>query len=1616
MKGRNIFVWLFFLFLLSVVSPIGIAPTIGSPDSTDIIAAGAGYRFVTGIDCSSACTDLSGYKPSNLLATGNDERRLLGMTLSYTNRTAEGRETRLPVANAPIIIYIESGAGGAGGSGSSSVQLRKAYTDASGRASYDFSGLPGIDTTAYSFRMFYCHARSACEFERCFIAVGLDATRLGVTGIDDIAPVPGAAASGSVPEQSPRDVLPASAVYSYVPRRSLGAGTPAFCFPLTLIFALLAGAMYLSGRNPLSLFDFSTPRMGKYVRYIARGRGAYMDVQAVAGAAKTVKGIKGIAAKEKEGMKKAGPTGILATGFRSALGATAFGRGMEGIAGLGGKLAGMKQAYAAGKEKAGKAIAATGEKGFAGLIRKQGEVGREMFKAAGVRETLKESVAPKGGFADLLFESFGKGGKGGAFFAAGLLRMVPGIGHVFGILDAFGVRFSAERATGYIVSAADARDGIRLLSDVTGKGVALGNFDPAAKGIGMRLDAKRGLVFDLPPEMAKLTGISGFAISLPSASRKKIFENLQNDLSRFHRSLAAMEGANYIKELKALAGASSSVTESSAFRKWAEAALKKAEAQKDFATALTCAAALGRTEYKGNAISEGETDKARASLLANPDFMKNVAFSVTCETLMKAASTAGDLESAKKYATALNYGPYVNPKTGKSEEIKYADVERVRTELLAGKTKDAQAFTQALSQQTTQLAAMVEKASGIVRLGNEITAHQLQAQTWANLADAIGRYGYIMDSDTYKKSLGSRIEEAEKRGDSAAARQFAAARGDSDYRGQKIPQEEANAAMAKVFASKEIVNELVAGMRKELGTEFDAKRFNDSFNELKRNITETFNDQNIKIIMSNEAFKAVADSHKKEAEKRGDAAAAENYANALIALDALGKGKAPPDTAAASLYSVLSDSWFRSDFKLAMQAQAGEKKVVFNAAQFDAVFAKLSSPVVYGAELNERTMPVISAGVYASAANTAADIARRTFIDAMKDIKAADVSQASVDSISRSIAQEKNAALAGWTTFNAMATLFAYDPRLAAEAQKMAAVESQYLNPIHISDMSQFQSGLRAGLEAARSERNIEKEKEYASALAMRDYTASDGTRMRISETDILNASVKFLEDDKFIGRIKANALVDSIGSMVNTPLFTAAIDRLEAEGKIKPEEAAAAKGGAGFSQEDITKARARLLSDERFAASILPAMSPADQAVYNMAKETYARSTAEMLHLEVARDQFRQVNTDIALSVNVAISNLVQQGQQSADKVNTKIEEARELLGLATQAGNAKKAEELRKEIRDMESAKDKYADTMGKIAGALNFEDPVRLAQQFIFVRAAADGHIKPEEAVGKLQEFNQQKTPQEQIKYARKFEAEATLPQFTENIEQLMLRSRPSSTLTDLANQQADALKAISRQLKDEAEKAKALGAENSLRESAKNFESAKSYEARDALVGAIGTAHRLITPDKDIQFSKSVYGSDTARQEMERALSKAVDAGVSDYVRGHSKYIEDRLKDLSATPPDPEDIYKKAIDALPDRVQKRLTEGMQRAEEIENALRPAGERIKITTDQLIPSALQRPSSPYSRNEFARLAGDAESQFNVLTGGAFVTSDSAAYNSNMSEQYIQYLRLQQLQAQRR
>ncbi|MDO8553649.1 MAG: hypothetical protein Q7S22_02485 [Candidatus Micrarchaeota archaeon] len=125
----------------------------------------------------------------------------------------------------------------------------------------------------YDYTFIYCHAGSGCGLQSCLQGASLTPEQLAI--------MPALLIFNPNP-QVPADVMPTIAKITKCPAKPKEQFNelPVFCLPLGLIISFLLGAMYLSGRNPLHMFDFSSPRLPKPYKYMAHGRGVSFDVVA----------------------------------------------------------------------------------------------------------------------------------------------------------------------------------------------------------------------------------------------------------------------------------------------------------------------------------------------------------------------------------------------------------------------------------------------------------------------------------------------------------------------------------------------------------------------------------------------------------------------------------------------------------------------------------------------------------------------------------------------------------------------------------------------------------------------------------------------------------------------------------------------------------------------------------------------------------------------------------------------------------------------------------------------------------------------------------------------------------------------------------------------------------------------------------------------------------------------------------------------------------------------------------------------------------------------------------------------------------------------------------------
>ena len=221
------------------------------------------------------CDEIGGALPSNMYLVKNLVNHTFTIGLYYENITDPVPPPRKDINFTTVIVEVYN---------ESFQDVYRVYTDSQGKAEFDFSG---YKDTCVSFKFLYCPFTcespdpmfSDCGFQECLNFSGIGCSSGTRCTITDIPEIPGKSAPANLKCYR---LLPTMKTDSYCPPPKAFSETPEICFPLILIFALLGGAMFISGRNPFSGFDFSTPRVGKHLMYQARSRGFAVDFLASA--------------------------------------------------------------------------------------------------------------------------------------------------------------------------------------------------------------------------------------------------------------------------------------------------------------------------------------------------------------------------------------------------------------------------------------------------------------------------------------------------------------------------------------------------------------------------------------------------------------------------------------------------------------------------------------------------------------------------------------------------------------------------------------------------------------------------------------------------------------------------------------------------------------------------------------------------------------------------------------------------------------------------------------------------------------------------------------------------------------------------------------------------------------------------------------------------------------------------------------------------------------------------------------------------------------------------------------------------------------------------------------
>jgi len=241
----------------------GVSPSIPGPGYTPVkIQCPIGPGGCPG------CEQLHGALQSSMLLVMDTNKYNITITLYYENLSAS--PPRQPVSNSVIIAQVFN---------ESFSDTYKIYTDDSGAATFDFSI---YKDRAVNFKFLYCPFTcstsdpgfSKCGFLQCLDFAGIQCT-LPTCEFSDLPDAPGVT---PLAETKCLKLLPTIQSATYSPPPPSPITTPVICLPLLIIFALLGGALFISGKNPFAGFDFSAPRVGRHVRYQARGRAVSVSV------------------------------------------------------------------------------------------------------------------------------------------------------------------------------------------------------------------------------------------------------------------------------------------------------------------------------------------------------------------------------------------------------------------------------------------------------------------------------------------------------------------------------------------------------------------------------------------------------------------------------------------------------------------------------------------------------------------------------------------------------------------------------------------------------------------------------------------------------------------------------------------------------------------------------------------------------------------------------------------------------------------------------------------------------------------------------------------------------------------------------------------------------------------------------------------------------------------------------------------------------------------------------------------------------------------------------------------------------------------------------------------
>jgi hypothetical protein len=240
-----------------------------------------------------ACSTFANASAANILYSVDQLNKTLTVSLFYENLSSS--PSRLPINNTIVIVELTNATG--------LKEIYKVYTNNQGQAIYNFAAR---SDGCLSMKILYCPfcnpGAPTCGFAECLNYAKIhnetyyyDNVPVAIDSADDIPD--GTSPIGAPGTLNPDKYFPDLRVASYcAPPPPLNA-TPALCLPMLIIFSLLGGALYLTGKNPFMGFNIGGARVGRHIRYQARGRGYSLSVMSVVSAAQSITGAAKALAK-----------------------------------------------------------------------------------------------------------------------------------------------------------------------------------------------------------------------------------------------------------------------------------------------------------------------------------------------------------------------------------------------------------------------------------------------------------------------------------------------------------------------------------------------------------------------------------------------------------------------------------------------------------------------------------------------------------------------------------------------------------------------------------------------------------------------------------------------------------------------------------------------------------------------------------------------------------------------------------------------------------------------------------------------------------------------------------------------------------------------------------------------------------------------------------------------------------------------------------------------------------------------------------------------------------------------------------------------------------------------